>query len=58
MDGRWGFVDRKGALVIKPAYDEALPLSGGLAAQARQRNTAGEWQRLQSIWYGTLRYGV
>lgn len=30
--GKWGFCNFNGELVVEPAFDEALPFSGGLAA--------------------------
>ena len=30
--GKWGFVDKKGKVVLKPVYDEAKSFSNGLAA--------------------------
>jgi len=32
QDGKWGYIDAKGTLVIAPQYDEAKPFSEGLAA--------------------------
>lgn len=32
IDGKWGFIDRQGNIVIKAKYDDANPFSEGLAA--------------------------
>jgi hypothetical protein len=34
-DGKWGFIDRAGSVVIAPAFDAAGPFSEGLAAVRR-----------------------
>ena len=31
VDGKWGYIDRTGQMVIEPAFDSALPFSYGLA---------------------------
>lgn len=36
---KWGYMDKKGSLLIKPIYDDAGPFSEGLAAV----NLAGKW---------------
>ena len=36
QDGKWGFIDRSGRLVIAPQYDRVLPFAEGLA-QVRMR---------------------
>lgn len=38
-DGRWGFIDTRGNMVIKPGYDQVRPFRNGLAAAQRK----GKW---------------
>ena len=38
-DGRWGFIDARGAVVIPPGYDQVRPFANGLAAAQRE----GHW---------------
>src|SRR5712692_378744 len=32
QDGKWGYIDKTGSIVIKPEFEEAFPYSEGLAA--------------------------
>lgn len=47
-DGRWGFIDTRGSMVIKPGYDQVRPFAHGLAAALRNGkwgyiDTQGRW---------------
>lgn len=47
-DGRWGFIDTRGNMVIKPGYDQVRPFAKGLAAAQR----TGRWGYIdtQGVW--------
>lgn len=47
-DGRWGFIDAHGTMVIRPGYDQVRPFTKGLAAALRNGkwgyiDTKGHW---------------
>ena len=44
VDGKWGYIDKTGALTIKPRFDAALPFSRGVA----RVKTGGVWRRINS----------
>ncbi len=47
-DGRWGFIDTRGLMVVKPGYTQVRPFANGLAAAQRRYkwgfiDTSGRW---------------
>lgn len=47
VQGKWGFINKSGEIIIKPHYEEVLPFSEGLAAVKEENywgyiNTSGE----------------
>jgi len=48
-DGRLGFIDRTGKVVVEPIYDFVLPFNEGLTAA---RNIDGTWSILEIVGFG------
>ena len=47
LDGKWGFINKEGNLVIKPQYEDARPFSNGFAAV----KIDGKWGYINSEDY-------
>ncbi len=42
-DGKWGYIDKTGKIIIDPQYDDAWPFSEGLAAVMIVDEETGKW---------------
>jgi len=42
-DGKWGYIDRQGRVVVEPQYDEAYPFSEGLGRIGIDQETVGKF---------------
>src|SRR3990172_9166167 len=43
VDGKWGYIDRQGRVVVEPQFDEAYPFSEGLGRIGVDQKTAGKF---------------
>jgi len=51
--GKWGYIDRTGALVIEPIYDDPKAFSGGVACPGIIKEKKPH-NKVETYWYGVI----